>query len=373
MLSEYAQQKIGKFQTELTAWAARTATNPVAKKMLYDFFASTDVKLSKTKEELRFIEFSILRLKRYDRYVFRIVSHEELGRPGAFGRVKLAFSLSVFADRIEIKQHIPIALKIIRHREANAPLATIPSRYALQFILEESYGSDESQDIFGFAIRPTDSIKSRYDKHKDHFSPVELSTRRPAEMSSLEKKYLSMPFFDGEPLAKLLHDRSLLSPEAQLFSEDKILKIVLGLIRELLTLHNASYAHLDVHPENIILDINYHLNLIDPDCISAFRNWTTLRTADGYRLGKTGQQVQADRNFDIYAFGKILVQLCNYCPGGALSDHLLGWARNIERTKGSLPKDLREIQKKLPPQYQSIKLPDPPALWPESILQIPFL
>jgi hypothetical protein len=270
--------KLKELKQRILSWFTILQSDVNQRQQLITFFHSEKNKLSK--KELPFFGYSILRLKNHTNdTVFRIVSHETLGIPGTFGRIKLVLPLSYCPESkiMEVNLNWPMALKIIRHGgicQQSYQNPALPMHAVLQKLEPETYG---------VMSRTTESETSRYAAYKDETLGGDRRYKAELmhnEMSSNLKHYVCMTLFPGSDLMSYFQEKAA---EKQNLSDQEVVTILTGIINEIERLHRIGYAHRDIKPENILFNVaTKTISLIDFDFTAKLNEYSRLSYTPGY-------------------------------------------------------------------------------------------
>jgi serine/threonine protein kinase len=361
-------EKIRAFHTQLTSWAQQININPILRHELFQFLDGSDIKF---KKKLLLFPFSLIKLvDSAGNVVCHIISHDQIGRPGSWGRIKLSARVYCTANTVEI-DCTPIALKIVSNQQAS--MLAIDGTT----LLKKMYPTE-----FGAAERPTTSPKTHEDLQAKPLL-TELSTeaqnlltiiKRIQELASISalaqadmdtltqlsatipqllsefttyknsishpdprvvriKKYITMPLFGGEELFDLCN--KCLSTGRR-YSTDTILKIISSLVVQLDKIHNTYHnVHRDIKLENIIADEETgQACLIDTDFALALFNdappaeaaffGTVYYCYPGAYYEKQGRRYEIiNYERDVYALYKVIQELLKSCALNEISMHIM--------------------------------------------------
>lgn len=147
---------------------------------------------------------------------------------------------------------------------------------------------------------------------------------------------ISMEYFDGAPLSKLMSDQTL--------EIDAILKITSIACEALHSAHEANVIHRDMKPANILVNNQNEVKIVDFGIAAASKHAESRLTRTGTLIGTptyiSPEQIQGkevDARTDIYSLGIILYEMLTGAPPYQADDpmalifqHVEGNARRIE-------------------------------------------
>ena len=131
------------------------------------------------------------------------------------------------------------------------------------------------------------------------------------EKASLKDLSVLHDYYINHNLLKLLHN-----PFIQIISENFSRFYAQQLISSLVTLENYSYVHLDIKPQNILIDFNIVLKLCDFSLLTDIKDKQLIKIAGGTK-NYVGPEYYTERKMkseyakmqDYYGFGAILYYL----------------------------------------------------------------
>ena len=262
--------------------------------------------------------------------------------------------------------------------------------------IKEFFMADISaRDEKGYVYVPLENNKELFFSQMDKFQREacrlqELSNKNIVHVSDLFMEfgtvYYVMDYIDGESLADIMNN------EGKPFSEKDVMRMLPQILNALKEVHKNKLLHLDIKPENIMLDRDGRIRLIDfgSSKVNMNTKGTSVDTAVTYSEGYAPME-QVEGNIksigpwtDFYALGAtILVLLTNNLPpmpSDILDDpspdknHTIQIPTTVSKTMKELivwlmqpprnarPKSVEEIQHmlgKTPPPPPK-KLPQPP-------------
>lgn len=101
---------------------------------------------------------------------------------------------------------------------------------------------------------PTARTEARILRELNHKNVIKLDSL----YAQGEKVYLLLEYFDAPNLAEVMRER-----RGQGFEEGVVCKVVKQLVEALAHCHQRGVCHLDVKPENILVDPSWRIKLID--------------------------------------------------------------------------------------------------------------
>lgn len=160
---------------------------------------------------------------------------------------------------------------------------------------------------------------------------------------------ISMEYFDGSPLSKLI--------KKGLLTIDIIIKITSTACDALHSAHEAGVIHRDMKPANILVNKENEIKIVDFGIAAASKHAESRLTRTGTLIGTptyiSPEQIQGknvDARTDIYSLGIILYEMLTGSPPYQAEDpmaliflHIEGNARPITDVNSLVPKALAEV------------------------------
>uniref|UniRef100_A0A7V4XQM1 non-specific serine/threonine protein kinase n=1 Tax=Acidobacterium capsulatum TaxID=33075 RepID=A0A7V4XQM1_9BACT len=123
------------------------------------------------------------------------------------------------------------------------------------------------------------------------------------------RPYMVMEWVPGKLLRTLLH-------EEHAFSQERAIRITLGILRALEYIHNHGVVHRDLKPENIMVDEHDHIKLIDFGIASlegakrlTYTGYTQALGTPEYISPEQVKGKRGDARSDLYALGIMLYEM----------------------------------------------------------------
>lgn len=94
-------------------------------------------------------------------------------------------------------------------------------------------------------------------------------------------------------------------------------KIIIGVIHGLMVMHSKNFIHLDIKPDNIVLDENYEPKIIDFGTAMFLRDNNPVRNDRGsplYMAPEIFGKSKCSKKSDIYSFGILLYTIVTRSP-----------------------------------------------------------
>ena len=265
-----------------------------------------------------------------------------------------------------------------------------------------------ARDEKGYVYVPLENNRNLFFSQMDKFQREacrlqELSNKNIVHVSDLFMEYGTvyyvMDFIDGVSLADKM------TREGKPFEEKDIMRMLPQILNALKEVHNKELLHLDIKPDNIMLDLNGRIRLIDfgSSKVNMNTKGTSIDTAVTYSEGYAPME-QVEGNIkrigpwtDFYSLGAtILVLLTNNLPPlpsdilddpSADKSYTIQIPSTVSKTMRELilwlmqpstmarPKNVDEIERKLgptPPPTPKLP-PTPPDHSPSTPPPLPFL
>ena len=169
--------------------------------------------------------------------------------------------------------------------------------------------------------------------------------------------YMVMEFVEGKTLTELLEDRGGVMPE------DEAVRYIKQVAEALEEVHNASYLHRDIKPDNIVVRRNGEAVLLDFGIARQFaaqktQSMTVALTKEYAPLEQYGSQARFGPYTDIYALGATLYHLLTGQAPVPATDRVQGVElrpphevnRNVSRRVSDAVMKAMEIEVKNRPQ-----------------------